>query len=186
MKVTQSCLTLCDPMDYTVHGILQVRILEEVTVPFSRGSSQPRDWIEVSHTSGESLTSWAAEPPGKPKIWSQLECVLYWVSQSCLTLVTLWAVARQAPLSMGILQARILQWVAMPSSRDLPNSGNRTLGRDKYSCWMIYLCETVYLNLILYARIGWSNRVTWGIKLEDLKMRHLKEAIRGGNYEVCT
>ena len=37
--------------------------------------------------------------------------------------VTLWTIACQAPLSMGILQARTLEWVAMPSSRDLPNSG---------------------------------------------------------------
>ena len=42
VKVTQSCLTLCNPMYYTVHGILQARILEWVAVPFSRGSSQPR------------------------------------------------------------------------------------------------------------------------------------------------
>ena len=39
VKVAQSCLTLCDPMDYTVHGILQARILEWVAFPFSRGSS---------------------------------------------------------------------------------------------------------------------------------------------------
>ena len=37
VKVAQLCLTICDPMDYTVHGILQVRILEWVAVPFSRG-----------------------------------------------------------------------------------------------------------------------------------------------------
>ena len=43
MKVTQLCPTLCDPMDHTVHGILQARILEQVAVPFSRGSSQPGD-----------------------------------------------------------------------------------------------------------------------------------------------
>ena len=43
VKVTQSCPVLCDPMDYTVHGILQARILEWVVIPFSRGSSQPRD-----------------------------------------------------------------------------------------------------------------------------------------------
>ena len=43
VKVTQLCLILCDPMDYTVHGILEARILEWVAVPFSRGSSQPRD-----------------------------------------------------------------------------------------------------------------------------------------------
>ena len=42
VKVAQLCLTLCDPMDYTVHGILQPRILEWVAFPFSRGSSQPR------------------------------------------------------------------------------------------------------------------------------------------------
>ena len=43
VKVTQPCPTLCNPMDYTVHGILQARILEWVAFPFSRGSSQPRD-----------------------------------------------------------------------------------------------------------------------------------------------
>ena len=39
VKVSQLCLTLCEPMDYTVCGILQARILEWVAVPFSRGSS---------------------------------------------------------------------------------------------------------------------------------------------------
>ena len=43
VKVPQSCPTLCDPMDYTVHGILQARMLEWVAFLFSRGSSQPRD-----------------------------------------------------------------------------------------------------------------------------------------------
>ena len=57
VKVTQLCLTLCNPMDYTVHGKLQARILEWVAIPFSRGSSQPRDWTQVSHIAGELLTS---------------------------------------------------------------------------------------------------------------------------------
>ena len=43
VKVTQSCPTLCDPMDYTVYGILQARILEWVAFPFSKGSPQSRD-----------------------------------------------------------------------------------------------------------------------------------------------
>ena len=47
-KVTQSCLTLCDPLDHSlpgssVQGILQGRIFEWLVIPFSRGSSQPRD-----------------------------------------------------------------------------------------------------------------------------------------------
>ena len=52
VKVAQSCLILCHPMDYTVHGILQARILEWVAVPFSRVSSQPRDQTQVSHIAG--------------------------------------------------------------------------------------------------------------------------------------
>ena len=47
VKVGQTCPTLCDSIDYTVHGILQARILEWVVVPFSRGSSQPRDRTQV-------------------------------------------------------------------------------------------------------------------------------------------
>ena len=53
VSVTQSCLTLCDPMNYSllgfsVHGILQARILKWHSVPFSRGSSWPRDQTYVS------------------------------------------------------------------------------------------------------------------------------------------
>ena len=59
VKVAQSCLTLCNPINYTVHGILQARILEWVAFPFSRGSSQPRDRTQVSHIAGRLFTSWA-------------------------------------------------------------------------------------------------------------------------------
>ena len=57
VKVTQLCWTLCDPMDYTVHGILQARILEWVSFPFSRGSSPPRDRTQVSGPAGRFFTS---------------------------------------------------------------------------------------------------------------------------------
>ena len=56
---SQSCLVLCDPMDCIVHGILQARILEWVAIPFSRGSSQSRDWTHVSRVAGGFFTSWA-------------------------------------------------------------------------------------------------------------------------------
>ena len=59
VKVAQLCWTICNPMDYTVHGILQARILEWVAFPFSRGSSQPRDQTQVSHIAGRFFTSWA-------------------------------------------------------------------------------------------------------------------------------
>ena len=65
--VTKLCLTLCNPMDgsppcYSVHGILQARILEWVAIPFSRGSSQPRDRTHVSCLAGRFFTT---EPPGR-------------------------------------------------------------------------------------------------------------------------
>ena len=63
VKVTQLCLSLCDPMDYTVHGVLQARITEWVPVPFSRGSSQPQDGTQVSTLQADSLP---AEPQGRP------------------------------------------------------------------------------------------------------------------------
>ena len=56
VKVVQSCLTLCDPMGYTVHGIFQAKILEWVAIPFSRGSSKPRDQTQVSHITGRFFT----------------------------------------------------------------------------------------------------------------------------------
>ena len=60
------CLTFCDPMDCNPPGslsmwILQARILEWVVMPFSRGSSQPRDWTQVSHTAGGFFTIWVTK-----------------------------------------------------------------------------------------------------------------------------
>ena len=57
VKVAQSCLTLCDPMDCTVYGTLQARILEWVAFPFSRESFQPRDQTQVSRIAGGFFTS---------------------------------------------------------------------------------------------------------------------------------
>ena len=60
--VTQSCLSLWDPMDYSlpgssVHGILQTRTLEWVFIPFSRDSSRLRDRTQV--IVGRFFTIWA-------------------------------------------------------------------------------------------------------------------------------
>ena len=63
-SVATSCPTLWDPMDCSpsgssAHGILQARILEWVAIPFSRGSSRPRDWNCVSRIAGRFFTLWA-------------------------------------------------------------------------------------------------------------------------------
>ena len=57
IKVVQLCLTLCDPMDYTLHGILQARILEWEAFPFSKGSSQPKSQTGVSCIAGRFFTN---------------------------------------------------------------------------------------------------------------------------------
>ena len=58
VKVAESWPTFCDHMNYTVHGVLQARIQELVAVPFSRGSSQPRDQTQVSLIAGGFFISW--------------------------------------------------------------------------------------------------------------------------------
>ena len=67
VKVTQSCLTLCDPMDYTVRGILEARILEWIAAPFSR-RDLPNPGIEPRSPTLQVEESLPAEPPGKPFI----------------------------------------------------------------------------------------------------------------------
>ena len=74
MKVAQSSLILCDPRGYTVHGILQARILEWVAFPFSRGSSQPRDLTQVSCIAGRFFTSWAT----REKLILKFGWAYYW------------------------------------------------------------------------------------------------------------
>ena len=59
VKVVQLYLTLCNLTDYTFHGILQTRILEWVAIPFSGGSSQPRDRTLVSCIAGGFFASQA-------------------------------------------------------------------------------------------------------------------------------
>ena len=80
-KCTQLRLTLYDPTDYTVHGILQARTLEWVAFPFFRGSSQPRDQTQVSRIAGRFFTilEWVAYPfssrSSRPRNWTGVSCI---------------------------------------------------------------------------------------------------------------
>ena len=65
VKVTQLCPTSCHLIDYTLHGILQARILEWLAIPFSRESFQPRDQTQVSHIAGRFFISWATREAPK-------------------------------------------------------------------------------------------------------------------------
>ena len=71
---------------YTVHGILQARILEWVAFCFSRGSSHPRDWTQVSHIAGGLFTSWATRAVQVTNIGH--------TSETCICFITLALVPR--------------------------------------------------------------------------------------------
>ena len=70
VKVAQLCLTLCDPVDYTVHGILQTRILEPLPSPgdLPNPGIQPSllhcRWIlnQLSHKGSPRILEWVAYP----------------------------------------------------------------------------------------------------------------------------
>ena len=79
-EVTQMCPTLCDLVDcsppgYSVHGILQARILEWVAISFSRGSSRPRDWTQVSRVAGRHFNLWATR-----KAWGSFQMSQFFAS----------------------------------------------------------------------------------------------------------
>ena len=88
VKVTQLCLTLCDPMDFSPRNF-------------------PDKSTGVSHIAGRGFTS---EPPGNMYIVKVL------VTQSCLTLCDLMDCSSPDSFVHGILQAKILEWVAIPFS----------------------------------------------------------------------
>ena len=90
-KAAQACPTLCDPMDYTVPEILQARILEWVVIPFSCGSSQPRDQTQVSHIAGTILyrlshqgspriLEWVAFPFSPGSSWPRNRIGVSWIA----------------------------------------------------------------------------------------------------------
>ena len=69
LLVAQSCTMLWDPMDCSLSGssvyeISQTRILEWVAIPFSKGSSWPRDWTWVSYITGRELAKQEAKETG--------------------------------------------------------------------------------------------------------------------------
>ena len=86
---------------YTVHGILQARVLEWVAFPFSRGSSQPRDWTQVSCIAGRVFSSWATREtlPKKGNV------------KECSNDHTVALIPHASKVMLKILQARLQQYV---------------------------------------------------------------------------
>ena len=119
-----------DPMDWSlpgssVHGISQATLLEWVAIPFSRGSSQPRDQTQVSCIAGRFFTIWATREASlmTDATVKHANGGGGLVAKSCLTLVTPWTRACQAPLSMGFSRQEYWSGLPLPSPGDLPDPG---------------------------------------------------------------
>ena len=81
----QLCPTLCNPRDCSlpgssIHGIFQARILQWVAVPFSTGSSQPRDWTQVSHIADWFFTVWTTSKAPNFAKRSQIQGIPWWMN----------------------------------------------------------------------------------------------------------
>ena len=121
----------CSPPGPSVHGILQARILEWVAMSSSRGSSQIRDQTQVSCMAGGFLTIWATREAQENHRSPQIIHLLCFLKDngpvsmyacvfsgfSCVHSCDPMDCSPAGSSVHGILQARILEWVAAPSSR---------------------------------------------------------------------
>ena len=148
---SESCSVVsdfCDPLDCSLpgssgHEIFQARILKWVAISFSRRSSQPRDWTQVSHIVGRSFTV-SLEEDGKCLCCSVVENALEvkW-SRSVMSnsffffhvqlVASPWTVAHYAPLSMGFSRQEYWSGLPFPSPEDLPNPGIEPRDRTQVS-----------------------------------------------------
>ena len=97
------------PLDCILHGIPQARILEWVAFSLSRGSSQPRDWTQVSHIAGGFFTSWAIREAQAPEA----------LVNSFIQAQTGWSEISLVPQGIGLLGPCLMllwgSWQRMPS-----------------------------------------------------------------------
>ena len=121
--VARSYLSFCDSMDWSlpdssVHGILQARKLDWVAIPFSMESSQPRDVTWISYSAVRLFIVWAISKASVTSL-----CLKVLVAQSCPTFCDSMNCSPPDSPVHGIFQSKILEWVAIPFSRGLPNPG---------------------------------------------------------------
>ena len=120
VKVTQSCPTLCDPMNYTFHGILQARILEWVAFPFSEDLPDPRIRLGSPALQADSFPT---EPSGKPHVYVCQFLIIQWgVCTHTHTHIHIYQFSSVAQLCSTLLRHHRLQHARLPCPSPTPGA----------------------------------------------------------------
>ena len=144
VKVVQSYLTLCNPRDCIVHGILQTRMLEWVAFPFSMGSSQPKNWTQVSCIAGGFFSSWAT--------WeAQIISYFSYISSICARFLLAFGVRRFHMPLIGQVVGRTLE-------NTLQIISEWKYGQSKWFSVISLKMTTINLNLTSEMSVPWM----WG------------------------
>ena len=135
LSVTQLCPTLFEPMDCSppsssVHWILQARILEWLTIPFSRGSSWPRDRTQVSCTAGRFFTIWATREARKNTGMGFHALFYFWVMSFSGPL------EQPASMDLSLPEDRYGSWhhTQAPRSKGSQHEGPIPTSSPRFSC----------------------------------------------------
>ena len=128
------------PPGSSAHGILQARTLEWVAMPSSRGSFQSRDWTHISCI--WQVGSLPLMPPGKHIFY-----LWWWLNHSVVS-SSCFPTGCSPPGSSvhGILQARILEWVAISFSRGSSRPGELNLSL-LHCRWILHQLNSYYKRL---------------------------------------
>ena len=140
----KSCLTLCDPVDYSppgssIHEILQARALEWVAISSSRESSRPCSWPQASHTVGRHLPT---EPTGKSQ-------VLCWTNRVEIPHVQ----GQRNPSKMVGAGAAVRRYPMSKSKREAPE-------QDPVSPSVSLSHQEVFISLLSFSIRGQTPKVT--------------------------
>ena len=155
MKVAQLCPTLCDPMDRTVHAILQARILEWVDFLFSRGSGQPRNQTRVSCIADGFFTNWAIrEALQNKKYFPKLSQVKDWIRNPQLPPPSLMAQGFPGGAEVKASACNVGDLGSIPGWERPPGEGN---GNPlQYSCLEKPRGQKRLVGCILWGHKSWT------------------------------
>ena len=174
VKVAQSCPTICDPKDHTIHRVLQARILEWVAFPFSGGSFQPRDQTQVLCIAGGFFTRWATREVSLKDTLGKCGQSPFSVSQD-----------RQPSWGQEETEQQTIGWAdpeyLIPGSAILYNQF--TLGYNQVVIIIIIIFLTVD-NLKINSSKSWTHFNVSMLLFKSSKIFHVKTNIWACEYYI--